>query len=556
MSNFGKPFPTPMRISDYEQNDPKKSDYIKNRPFYENNELLGQTVILYDGESDPVFEIYYNTLSVGDKVFVEVEKEGKTETFEDTIVLIDDNPGLYSVAGEKTWEAPCAINGVYIRIVDSHCVISASDVNVEISVRVYKMNGVKQLDEKFIPESIARVKDVEKLIGESGGVSGESIQTDYDQNDATQPDFLKNRPFYKEKILLTEEKVEPIYGQYGDDKWVEGANMPAGELSNIEVDGVVEILIEVNDNEEISTHKGYFDGWSICDSEFMPLSFCNGKLNVEGVYDDKLNFECGEEIGDVNIKIFIENIKTLDKEYLPKCDVPYIYSDTAEDVVFGRVVLYDLESGAYLLHGVFDIVPMGNCIYDFANKPTLCHITNDQQGTIKLYWLDEDENYDYGVCVRFMRIDEGDITFDETYSLLDIATCASDAAGMAGTAYDTATNAQDGVYALFEEIGSLQEGVDVVASAAEEALSVANSVVEGEHIFPSIPIDNGNGVLFSLTVGDDGSVVITNWNTETTYEHATKGYVDDVVGDIDAALDAILEIDAELLTPNGDEVEY
>ena len=37
MNDFGKPMATPMRVSDYNQNNPNKSDHIKNRPFYEDD---------------------------------------------------------------------------------------------------------------------------------------------------------------------------------------------------------------------------------------------------------------------------------------------------------------------------------------------------------------------------------------------------------------------------------------------------------------------------------------------------------------------------------------
>ena len=32
MNDFGKPMATPMRVPDWNQTDPKKSDYIKNKP--------------------------------------------------------------------------------------------------------------------------------------------------------------------------------------------------------------------------------------------------------------------------------------------------------------------------------------------------------------------------------------------------------------------------------------------------------------------------------------------------------------------------------------------
>ena len=148
--------------------------------FYESKKLLGQVDFVWDGVNAPNWSIGHSPLSVGDTVFVEVEREGKVEAFEDVLVVTNDASGLYPVGGEKSWDGGYPINGILVKVHDSSCYIhgTADVINAKVVVRVYKREE-KQLDEKHIPDTIARIEHVKELIREIGGMSDTELQEIY-----------------------------------------------------------------------------------------------------------------------------------------------------------------------------------------------------------------------------------------------------------------------------------------------------------------------------------------------------------------------------------------
>lgn len=153
--------------ADYNQNDSTQPDYIKSRPFYEGSELLGREDILWNGESASGWYVEYGPLSVGDTVIVEVEKDGKTESFEDKLVLIEDSGDVRGeLSGDTSYSVWGHATGVFVKISDTLCEVYTNIANEKFTVRVYKKTVIKQLDEKFIPDTIARTADVEAVLDE------------------------------------------------------------------------------------------------------------------------------------------------------------------------------------------------------------------------------------------------------------------------------------------------------------------------------------------------------------------------------------------------------
>lgn len=62
---------------------------------------------------------------------------------------------------------------------------------------------VENLPDKLISTYL---EEISENVGKGGGNSsgGGSVQPDWNQNDASQPDYVKNRPFYTEKLVLLE----------------------------------------------------------------------------------------------------------------------------------------------------------------------------------------------------------------------------------------------------------------------------------------------------------------------------------------------------------------
>ena len=110
---------------------------------------------------------------------------------------------------------------------------------------------VYQLDEKFIPDTIARKSDITN--------AGNSVQSDFNQNDETQADYIKNRPFYEvpsetttvvdytftEGELAAEDMGNGTYlytKSFDNAPEVMSEALVVGETYNIIIDGVVYTL--------------------------------------------------------------------------------------------------------------------------------------------------------------------------------------------------------------------------------------------------------------------------------------------------------------------------
>lgn len=176
---------------DWNQNDSTQPDYIKNRTHWEEND---QIVIEWDGNTDGK-----DTVSPNDSLtLVKVSDElpdattfiGKTlylsngnsfTVTSDGIMDADDMYGIAASGSGTPWIygilTPTAggitfpSTGLYTPVGDVYF------TKVELgSATVY------QLDEKFIPDAIARISDIP-----------EPVKPDWSQNDSTQPDYVGNR---------------------------------------------------------------------------------------------------------------------------------------------------------------------------------------------------------------------------------------------------------------------------------------------------------------------------------------------------------------------------
>lgn len=80
------------------------------------------------------------------------------------------------------------------------------------------------------------------------GVSGGAIQSDYNQNDSTQPDYIKNRPFYGEKVLVCEQAIDGDPNWDGGDIWEvffdENVEFKTGDILNVALTENGQIYLE------------------------------------------------------------------------------------------------------------------------------------------------------------------------------------------------------------------------------------------------------------------------------------------------------------------------
>lgn len=159
---------------------------------------------------------------------------------------------------------------------------------------------------------------------------GESIQVDYNQNDETAPDYIKNRPFYTE--VIKEGDVTPIeltiLESGGDDSGGYFVAEYKGEITlesllTIELDGKVYKNLEsvYTDQESIFWGNPYYIDETLIDNG-IPFVFVNYLVSTDSGADGIITCEIYSPNPDFStFKIYAVQgsiqIKKLDAKYLP-----------------------------------------------------------------------------------------------------------------------------------------------------------------------------------------------------------------------------------------------
>ena len=174
-----------MSQADYEQNDSTADDYIKNRPCY--TEEIETTLTLLDGtfdfEEDLEVGLYISFQDNSSLIF----EEGKTYTvvFDGTSYsCIGYIPveGLPTVLGNASLTDPSMSGGnnePFIILSNGQLFIATNLTDASHTVKITTQEittNIKQLDEKYIPDSI------------------KCVQSDWNQNDSSSKDYIKNKP--------------------------------------------------------------------------------------------------------------------------------------------------------------------------------------------------------------------------------------------------------------------------------------------------------------------------------------------------------------------------
>ena len=382
---------------DYNQNNPKRADYIKNRPFYEGETVVLVDVVEEDGTTG-VDELHYYSVDktvIMPGTIVQFELYDGDDTYGATKVIEENDPFL-----QGDWLIDEQVHAFSVKLTETEIVL-CTPIMEYFTFKLTVQTPDKPLDEKFIPDSV------------------KNVQVDYNQNDPTQPNYIKNRPFYEEDALILSadvglhESAGMLFAQM---------EFPKGEYKIGET-----ITVEMTDNStsekfsrEIIVNALHENGNPV----FYEI--------IGDVHFDMQNSEDGTIITfidptvirtDCSIKIFHKAPVLMDEKFLPKSviteknvgnyvsnTVPYIYSSEDEPV---RVEA--LPSGVYILHGTF-LTSLGVTIYDFWNEPNFCIVKNT--GAIQLTWFNTAIGESGPTAfARFMFIQEGEILFDNTAPL-------------------------------------------------------------------------------------------------------------------------------------------
>jgi hypothetical protein len=172
--------------SDWGVNDENDAGYVKNRTHYViNRELLAsfemsvENDFSYSVDDIDSVNIICGFIDDGNNimdVFIDGTLYQCQALFTNGNYYINLNGATTTGQGLHIYIGGSKANMIYL-YPDSFGLDMSAETRM---IEVYTPEIVQQLDERYIPDTIARVSD--------------QVQSDYAQNDATAPDFIKNKP--------------------------------------------------------------------------------------------------------------------------------------------------------------------------------------------------------------------------------------------------------------------------------------------------------------------------------------------------------------------------
>lgn len=312
--------------ADWNQNDSTAKDYIKNRPFYDASsrvglgsriELYSNTSLTTDAEDNLGRTRTLTEFSLTEGAVYCVNWDGieydnitchKSDNGTLYICSDPDKGADYSIRPFMMFSRGNDYESVELR----HNPNDGTDGNVEPFIiwkyEAYEENiNIHQLDEKFIPDTIARKTD---------------IQADWNQDESTAIDFIKNKTHYDSKKLL----VEQIY-TFDDNGDYRESNpsfiLEVGVEYEVIFDDVVYQCIgyDVYGNAD---YGAYIGNGSQSNKPGNGEPF---RIVYENYYDGPLLRIHTEGSGSHKIIIFKGKLKQLDEKFIPdtiarKTDIP------------------------------------------------------------------------------------------------------------------------------------------------------------------------------------------------------------------------------------------
>ena len=227
--------------SDWNQNDETAPDYVKNRPFYESSglEVISECEISsISSYSDASHRLYAGNVDLPSAEYVygkeyTIEINGETHVMSLTQQL-DNQIGDYFVGfniadGATVIGTPRFNNNVLFGTCAHNYPMLSDGDTFTASLSVYLAQTVS------LPATIRVGLEAETLVQLDPKYLPDNAKSDWNQNDASQPSYVKNRPFYSE---FEEHTVELIDGP------LEGfPSFAPGDTVTVTVDGVEHSLV-------------------------------------------------------------------------------------------------------------------------------------------------------------------------------------------------------------------------------------------------------------------------------------------------------------------------
>lgn len=333
----------------------------------------------------------------------------------------------------------------------------------------------------------------------NGKVIGDLVATpmpipDWLQEDEKKADFIKNKPFGISLIGVEADlsSFTPSTTDY--------VQIPLDEaiwenLLDYEEE-LIPVTIEINHNgnvygKDVSIHRS--------GGIYVDIDFDGGNILFEKFDDSCLYIMADAESFDgVTVRIYRETLKKIDRIFLPPNDVPYIYSED------GSVRLHDLDTGVYVLHGIFELGEPGEGYYfedSFTYNPTLCQLINTKEEMfIKLSWVDS--NIDDGLVGRYVEVYGSEVGTSEYFSLMDLFSVADEALSVA---YEATYMAEDANGAVADAYAMAEEALSA-SDTGVAAHSTITEFINGDLPLPAIALYDENGDKWWLMVDSSGKV--------------------------------------------------
>lgn len=244
--------------SDWNQNNPLANDYVKNRTHWENIIVDEKTFI---ENTRYVLTAYTNTYQYSRYVDEEFVVGNKYNVIYNNVEYNDltcsESNGFPTVGSMDFSTYPFAVytekqsDG---RIVLYFAVSKSNSIGQEIFgvSRRTVTTEIKKIDPKYLPDNI-------------GG-----IQPDWNQNDETAPDFVKNRSHYKESAFAPVIDTTVSYDSYECGFYVYNLTPAVGDRYKVSIDGDVEqeftlaedmVYVYVHSSNGKTYTLNFYDGW-------------------------------------------------------------------------------------------------------------------------------------------------------------------------------------------------------------------------------------------------------------------------------------------------------
>ena len=174
--------------------------------YYYNNELVGAIVSVDLGSlGGPIMEfpLIESECHIGNEINSNDEETLAFYTYVEN--SLTPTPLVMSIHSAETITFPSA-SGSFSRSFTEGLYMMGVDIGTYLPTTLTFPEQIKQLDEKYIPDTIARVSDIPES----------QIQSDWNQTDDTQADFIKNKPTIPSiEGLATEEYVDNAVANAG-----------------------------------------------------------------------------------------------------------------------------------------------------------------------------------------------------------------------------------------------------------------------------------------------------------------------------------------------------